>query len=38
MELILTTARHLKGIIKGAGYNRTDYHVLVEEQSKEMNQ
>ena len=28
----------LKGIIKGAGYNRTDYHVLVEEQSKAMNQ
>lgn len=28
----------LKGILKGHGYNRTDYHVLVEEQSKEMNQ
>jgi hypothetical protein len=28
----------LKGILRGHGYNRTDYHVLVEEQSKEMNQ
>lgn len=28
----------LKGIIKGAGTNQTDYHVLVQEQNKENNQ
>lgn len=28
----------LKGVIKGIGSNRTDYHVIVEEQNKESNQ